>query len=174
MTIQEMNSTFTGQKQTKELLLSEEYNSERISTSESNEKSYIIVSNSGHVYRRRKEKRIKNETIEDYNSNQTKLKTLYNNQKEMEHNIAKITEGINSVLLEKEISTRKKLLSKAIAINRKKQESIKKEKIKEYYTNKINKESKSPNDNSQLITFFSSCGPTDEESDENTDNCTLV
>ena len=31
--------------------------------------------------------------------------------KEMEHNIAKITDGINSVLLEKEISTRKKLLS---------------------------------------------------------------
>ena len=126
------------------------------------------MSNSGHVYRRRKERRLKNETIEDYNNNQTKLKTLYNNQKELEHNITKITEGINNVLLEKEISTRKKLLSKAIVTNR--------NKLKEYLTNKINKETKPPSDSSQLITFFSSCGPIDEESDENEnkDNCTLV
>ena len=134
------------------------------------------MSNSGHVYRIRKERRLKNETSEDYNNNQTKLKTLYNNQKELEHNITKITEGINNVLLEKEISTRKKLLSKAIVTNRKKQELIKKNKLKEYLTNKINKETKPPSDSSQLITFFSSCGPIDEESDENEnkDNCTLV
>ena len=174
MNIQEMHSSFTGQKQTKELLLTDEYNSERISTNESNEKSYVFVSNSGHIYRKRKDKRMKNETIDDYNNYQLKLKTLFNNQKDIEQSISKITQEINNVVLEKEITTRKKLLTKAILTNRKKQEIIKQKKLKEYYTNK---ESKLPSDNSQLITFFSSCGPTtDEESDEsdNKDNCTLV
>lgn len=144
-----------NQKSINSITLIEEDNLERISTNESNDKRLILVSNTGHVIKKRKIKRkIQNFTID--NSQELLLKNLHNNQIVLENTISTHTKEMDDILLEKEIHLRKKLLTKAILNNRKMQEIIKKEKIQKYFSKKNND---SDHQTGTLITMFGSCGP---------------
>ena len=149
------NKRIPSHKSINSITLIEEENSERISTNESNDKHVILVSNTGHVIKKRKIKRNTKDFSID-NNQELQIKNLYNNQIVLENTIFTHTKQMNDILLEKEINIRKKLLTKAIQNNRKVQEMIKKEKIQKYFSNKNNE---SNQQTGPIITMFGSCAP---------------
>lgn len=149
------NKRIPSHKSINSITLIEEENSERISTNESNDKHVILVSNTGHVIKKRKIKRNTKDFSID-NNQELQIKNLYNNQIVLENTIFTHIKQMNDILLEKEINIRKKLLTKAIQNNRKVQEMIKKEKIQKYFSNKNNE---SNQQTGRIITMFGSCAP---------------
>lgn len=149
------NKRIPSHKSINSITLIEEENSERISTNESNDKHVILVSNTGHVIKKRKIKRNTKDFSID-NNQELQIKNLYNNQIVLENTIFTHIKQMNDILLEKEINIRKKLLTKAIQNNRKVQEMIKKEKIQKYFSNKNNQ---SNQQTGRIITMFGSCAP---------------
>ena len=147
------NKRIPSHKSINSITLIEEENSERISTNESNDKHVILVSNTGHVIKKRK---IKRNDFSIDNNQELQIKNLYNNQIVLENTIFTHINQMNDILLEKKIKRRKKLLTKAIQNNKKVQEMIKKEKIQKYFSNKNNE---SNQQTGPITTMFGSCDP---------------